>query len=488
MNINRISQNITKGTKSFVTGLGKGDAFLPIVLLEGAVIAGRTYHAYDRGGFIEARERGTEEVLGAVFWLGGVQVFNKMGDIIGKKLMGVPDVDFEVGKDFVRNPLKNYIKKTAKYGEKTLALFKFTKITASVLLANAIIGFVVPKINQSITEKYQKSAKKSKLEMNVDGIAQKTLPKIKKKEINKAKDTPSFEGGAQALLSLTNSFESDARYKVISTDFGIAGGRAINARNKHERREILFRDLSSIYFYVFCSKHLGSVLNFLEDGKLSRLDPVSADVLNEHLQSNFKDKKVFSAEEFERAVYGEKGAKIPNNVQDKIRNGIIKLDDFRNAAGSNSVIAKRAELMSQLQPKVEGVSILTTEQVKDVYNGGLINNPEFLNKAFNKYTNNKSTNPMMFVADKDLRTLKQQMAEYVENIAKKAKARGEDITLETLKKANKTNFAKNLFNHGVGFGVAAYFLSTAIPKIQYWITEQHTGANKFPGVEKYDKK
>ena len=67
------------------------------------------------------------------------------------------DVDFEVGKDAVRNPLKNYMHKTPKYGTKTLATFKFTKVISSILLANAVIGFVVPKINQAITNNYQKS-------------------------------------------------------------------------------------------------------------------------------------------------------------------------------------------------------------------------------------------------------------------------------------------------------------------------------------------
>ena len=143
--------------------------------------------------------------------------------------------------------------------------------------------------------------------------------------------------------------------------------------------------------------------------------------------------------------------------------------------------------MSQLQPKLEGVSILTGEQVKDVYSNGLIDNPEFLNKIFSQYSGGKSTNLMKFVAEKDLRSFKKQMMEYVANIAKKAKASGENITMETLRKTNKSNFRKNAFNLGAGFAVSAYFLSTAIPKMQYWMTTAQTGKNKFPGVEKYDK-
>lgn len=485
MNINGISNSITKGTKRLVTGLGKGDALLPVILLEAAVVAGRTYHAYDRGGFIEARERGTEEILGSIFWLGGVQAFNAMGDQVGKRVLKLDNVDFEVGKDAARNPIKNYIKKTGKYGEKTLGAFKFAKVATSVLLANAIIGFVVPKVNQAITKKYQKSLeqeekKKAQLENSGDSFNNKTGGKDKTK--------PSFGMGAQTLLSLASSLENDARFKLVSTDVGVAGGRALNARNKYERREVLFRDISSMYFYILCTKHVSSLLNIMQNGKASRLDSLSADMLDQHLTENLKNKESYSAEEFERAVFGNRDAKIPENVQSKINNGIIKLEEFKKAVGANSAVAKRAELMSKLQPQLEGVSILTHEQVKDVYSNGLIDNPEFLNKVFSQYTGGKSENPMKFVADKDLRSFKDQMIDYVANIAKKAKSSGENITMETLKKANKSNFRKNAFNLGAGFAVSAYCLSTAIPKIQYWMTAMQTGKNKFPGVEKYDNK
>lgn len=484
---NKISFNLENRARKFVSGLAKGDALLPVVLLEATVIAGRTYHAYDRGGFVEARERGTEEILGAIFWLGGVAAFNKMGDALGKKLLKLDDVDFEVGKDAVRNPLKNYQNKIPKFGAKTLAAFKFTKIASSILLANAVIGFVVPKLNQAITRKYQNSleemdkkrANSTKTSGNIDGFA-------KKAENNESKGT-SFKGsGVQNLLSMAHNFENDAKYKLISTDAGIAGGRAINARNKHERREILFRDLSSIYFYMFCKNHINSLLNLLTNGRTTRLDPVSTNTLDTHLRENLKD-KTYSAEEFERLALGDKNAQIPERVQNSFKNGIIELDEFKKIVGDNSEVAKRAEEMSKLQPKVAGVSILTNEQVKDVYSNGLIDNPKMLNQVFEQYSDKKSTNPMKFFPEKDLRDLKQRMVDYVQDIIKKSKSSGEGITLNTLKKANKANMIKNSINIGAGFAVSAYFLSTAIPKIQYWMTRRRTGEDKFPGVQKYDK-
>lgn len=487
VSLNKIScSKFEHSARKFVTGLGKGDALLPIILLEAAVTGGRTYNAHKRGGFIEARERGTEETLGAIFWLWGVTAFNKMGDAIGKRILGLNNVNFEVGKDAVRNPIKNYIKKTGKYGDKTLAAFKFTKIISSIVLANAVIGFVVPKLNQAITRRYQKSIKNTE---NNNKTATQNLDNKANTTEQKDKKATSFKGlNVQSLLALSDSFENDARYKLLSTDLGIAGGRAVNARNKYERQEILFRDLGSIYFYMFCRSHINSLLNYMGTGRATRLDPVSTQLLDQHLRENLKDKKSYTAEEFEKAVFGNRNTEVPSAVKNKIQNGIIKLDDFKSIVGEKSDIAKFAERMSKLQPPIEGVSILTSEQVKDVYSKGLINTPEALKGIFEAFSNKKSTDPMMFYPEKELRSLKQRMVDYVEDIIKKAKTSGENITLETLKKANKANFMKNSINLGIGFAVSAYFLSTAIPKIQYWMTRMRTGMDKFPGVEEYDKK
>lgn len=59
------------------------------------------------------------------------------------------------------------------------------------------------------------------------------------------------------------------------------------------------------------------------------------------------------------------------------------------------------------------------------------------------------------------------------------------ITTDTLKKACRENFIKNSFNWGVGFAISALFLSTLIPKMQYWITKMTTGQDKFPGTADY---
>ena len=63
-------------SRRFIRGIGQR-SLVPLIMLECFVTGGRTLQAYDRGGFEEARERFTEESIGAAFWFGGVKMFNK---------------------------------------------------------------------------------------------------------------------------------------------------------------------------------------------------------------------------------------------------------------------------------------------------------------------------------------------------------------------------------------------------------------------------
>ena len=57
---------------------------------------------------------------------------------------------------------------------------------------------------------------------------------------------------------------------------------------------------------------------------------------------------------------------------------------------------------------------------------------------------------------------------------------------DILKKAKNRNIAFSGLNFVVGFVVAAAFLSTLIPKFQYWVTRKTTGKDLFPGVYEED--
>ena len=69
-----------RNLSSIITTMTKADAMAPIVALEGTVVAGRTYQAYKRGKWDEARERFIEESMGSVVWLCGGGSMNKLGD------------------------------------------------------------------------------------------------------------------------------------------------------------------------------------------------------------------------------------------------------------------------------------------------------------------------------------------------------------------------------------------------------------------------
>lgn len=490
------------------------DGFLPVIALEAFVEAGRTYQAYKRGGFDEARERITEEFSGAVFWLGGVTGLNWIFEKIGRKILRLPNHTVDIASDDVRKPLDNFlsnekrgkvkkvvertingaettVKKTVQedISPKLMARFKFAKVISSVVIANAFIGFILPKINQAITRSYHKNDNKKEIPQT-DFIKRPDFATFAGKEDKKDVSFKGFD-----FLKVANAFENNRNVRLLSVDAGTASGRAISARNNNERVEILFRDLSSIYFYMFCMGHVNALLNRIEQGKgnTTRLDPSSAKFVTEYM-NNYLDDRTITAKTFKTAVLG-KNRELPQSLADKLNNKkVITLEEFNSeipnitkSLQKQAYITKIAQKMSELQPKVKGQSILTTSQVKNIVDGGLINNPEFL-KAFyiNAHGNTKFLNPFKFIKQSSLDGLKADLNKYVEVIIKDANVNNlGKVTTELLEKASKKNFKLNAINWGTGFAISALFLSTLIPKMQYLITKLRTGQNSFPGTEQY---
>jgi len=504
--------------RRFVRGIGQR-SIAPLILLECFVTGGRTLQAYDRGGFEEARERFTEEFIGAAFWFGGVKMFNKMNDAIGKKLLNLHTTNFDADKDGVRDPLKNFLHddkiiklqnkakgKTGKLIENLttdkIAKFKALKIGSSILLANVLVGLVVPKINQHITAVYHQN------HLN-DNNPQKDTPKITPvgkpvsldKFIRNDEDKKDLTFGMNygTMLSLANKFENDPTYQLLSTDVGIAGGRAVSSRNNHERIEVLFRDLTSIYFYMFSMPNINRWLNQLEDGRKTRLDPVAAEQVTKHLNNILVENGGrMNVEEFALKARGDNSnvGYIDKDLLQKFNDHkVVTLDEFKNYLKTHKTFStediaeftKRAEKMSKLQPEVEGVALLTKNQIKDIFRGGAINMPEFLENVYNVATNGVYKDKYKFINSGELDAIKEDIVGYVDNIIKKARKNKTEITADLLKKANRENFIKNSANWGAGFAISALFLSTLIPKMQYWITKMRTGQDKFPGTADYSK-
>jgi len=508
---NQTLKDFSYGRK-FVKGLASR-SLAPVMLLEAFVEGGRTYQAYKRGGFTEARERITEEFIGACFWFSGVPLFNSLIDkYVGKKVFKLPETDFDTGKDSLRNPVQNYINKfqqqlksSPEKAEKMIAKYKFGKVLTSIILANCLVGLVLPKVNQGIT-KYllnKKDKETPKSENQNQTQTKYSMDKFLKK------DDVSFGAiNPQTLMSLAYSFENNPKYGLISTDMGVWVGRGVSARNEYERNEVLFRDISSSYFYMFNMPVIAMLLNKMQDGTSTRLDPVAAKQVSDHLNKVIEaNGGPMKAEAFREFVLGNPDNKafITPSISKELRNGkgVIELNKFMEllpevkAKYNNANIEKfiqSAKGMAELQPKLNGKAVLSEKQVLDIFTDGAVNMPEFLKNVFNCSTSDqnlftgKISEPiydkeLSFISKETFVKKQQEIEKYVESVIKKAK--NGEITKDIITKVCKENYIKNSINWGIGFAISAAFLSTFIPKIQYWITKKLTGSNEFPGTKDY---
>ncbi len=484
------------------------------ILLEACVEAGRTYYAFKRGGFDEGRERFTEEFLGAVFWLGGVKAFNRMNDAIGKRILNLRTTDFDTGSDKARDTIANVLhnerntKTGAKYTQKQIGVFKTTKLIASVLMANAMIGFVVPKMNQAITRARHKndiippadSGKQANFEY-FSGMSE-----FLENSKNKDKDL-SFKGGGSALMKIAYALENNTTVQLLSTDVGTTAGRAISARNKHERREIVFRDVASIIFYMFSMPFINKIFNMIEqNGKGSRADSINADYTTDLMKQIVKENGgAMTPEELKSAMIGKEFT-MPKAIKDKFVGDFMQLDEFKKIIKTIPGVTEEnaakyidiAEGMAKLQPEVEGKLRVTLEQAERIFKGGYLNDPEYLKnlyelafdeqKIFSKSKTGGIPNflkPYKFISSEKIEAVDNDVKFYVEQIINKAKKAGKDVTEEMLERAAKTNFKFNVLNWGTGFVISAIFLSSIIPKMQYWITKKITGNDDFPGTAEF---
>ena len=505
-----VNINFTGGGKPWlagaITSMTKADALAPIVALEATVTGGRTIQAYKRGGKEEARERIIEETTGAIVWLWGVKVLNSLGDKILSKYLGTPGTNFDVGTDDVlRTPFKNYMRDGIKknISQNKVAALKGAKVVTSILIANLFIGFVVPRLNHYLTkvilhdQKERELAEQQAKSQNID---------IEEKNNSAEAKNPSFKGSGVAALNIfTNAIENTNTGKLLSTDFGVAGGRMINARTKEERNEIAFRDLGSIYFYMWASGHVGNLLNMAEYGRFTRLNPETANILNDHLTKFIKSQKgeMLSLEEFKKLALGleDSAIKLPDGIKfeegklsllEKLYNllsknkkeplKVAKVSDLEGKFGKN--IMDRIHEMSKLQPLREGEAVVTKQQIIDAVNVSEINNPKLLDKAFTNFTKGASKDPYKYVSNKSLYNLKSQMKDYINDICKKAK--DGKVTTDVLNSVKNKNTIFSGINFVAGFLVAATFLSTLIPKMQYLMTRKRTGLNVFPGTYDYE--
>lgn len=475
-----------KHISNAITKMTKADALRPIVALEAVVVTGRTYQAYKRGKGDEARERFIEETMGSIVWLCGVKYLNKLGDKIVAQILKSQGKNFDVGTDkLLRTPFDNFMKKVAprNFTPNQVALIKGGKVLTSIVLANMFIGLVVPKLNQALTRKV---------------IGDRKAAKRPQKQNN-----PTFKGGGIASINkFTNWIENTNTGQLLSSDVGVAGGRMYSARRKEERREIAIRDIGSIYFYMWAQGHVRNLLNLAETGRATRLNPATAEILHKHLTEFIGDKDM-NVNEFKKQVLGLENPEIKYNpaLDNLFEKGelsnwakfrkkqpleVAKVADIEaSSLIKEPEILNRLKEMSKLQPLRRGEAVVTKQQFLDALNKSEINNPKLLDEVFTEFTGGANKDEFKYISNNKLYKLKDEMKHYVETICKAAK--GRNVNKKLLQNVKIKNTAYSGINFLAGFAVAATFLSTIIPKIQYWYTRKTTGVNAFPGVYDFEK-
>lgn len=529
---NQIITNIVNNplTRKTVSRLSNPSALLPIILLEGAVIGGRSYQANKRGGWIEARERITEEITASIVWLFGISALNKTFDKIFEK-MNVKGLKHDVGKDALYDPFKLVITKNT-----NLSAIKFGKIAFAAAVGILLCGNVIPKLNQKITK-----AMTGHKENNSSKPEPKTPKSGNRVNMNdflasaKAK-TVSFTNSAMVtnfLRTAAHNLEHNDIAKLLTIDTGILTGRTKNARNNDEKIEIGFREIASSYFYMFAAQHVYKGLSKTCDNYkgITNLDPNVTAYLDKKIRKAVSDEKnrvieantqlatktenckelinnqkklaegmELTTAKFKELLLGNSNAeydKIVQNIRSNFKGKTIKFSELKdllikNAVEQNKIkeIMEKAEKITKIRSKnAVSKELLSLSEVYNCMYSGLINEPNIARRLTAFGTCGDSRNSKKFVSMKTIDNSKKQVYEYVENLIKYANDKNAGvITTDILTQVKNRNTIMKFGFISAGLAISALFLSTIIPKVQYMITAKRTGNSEFPGARDLDFK
>lgn len=435
------------------------NATIPTLIIESGVTIGRSIEANKRGGKKEAADRFIEQGASAAVWIWGVQVLKKAGDFLGKKLLKMDNLDFSLGRDILRNPVKNN-----KIGAKEAA-FKTGNLFISTALATYFIGFMLPKISSKLSEKFSdKNKQEEPKTLNPPSIEQ-FKNKTSKKEKN---NQIAFTSLLDKSLGLAHVIENNSTARLLMTDTGVIAGRCKNAKSVYKKIENLFRDISSIYFYLFCTSHVVKGLN-----KLSKNTDIDPKILSKTVDriSDFKGNK----EDFLKqnlASISESDKTVLNDLFKSKE--IISLEEF---CAKFPEFKDKARLMSELQPVFNENRVLTRTQAADVLSNAKTSDPEFLKDAFSAATKGASSDKLKFVSKKSLENMRSTIDDFIKQVYKESNG---TVDADLIKKVANKNIAKNFGFYSLGTAISIFALGTLIPKIQYAITRKLTHSSKRP--------
>lgn len=473
------------------------DSLATTIAIESCVTTGRSVNAYKRGGKHELRERLLDDVTSAIFWMGGVDIFNKIGDKFGEKVLKLPITEFDVGKDALRDPFKNVAGKvkelatdsqTAEALTSKLAKFKFAKIVTSTILATAFVGFGLPKINQFITKSifaknkmdevlnYKPENKYSILQsVNIENFGNNA----------QVKNKPAFKGD---LTTVANLLENNRICKMLTSDAGILTGRVTTARNKDEAIEYAFRDSVSPFFYYASTPLIYKGLQKLTDTVgITSLDPIVSKQMNEVMINQLQG-GTMNVEEFAKKTIGTLSDGAKRLIEQlPFESDVIAVDKL--VGKIDNTLMEKAKAMAGLQPEISGIGkVLTKQQVADVLKEGAINTPEFMQQAYKSKFGDALTNPFKYISMKKITKFRTEMDKYAQDIIKAAKNKNNGVVdANLLNSMNKKGFAMSAGFRVFAMAVSAIFLGIIIPKAQYAITAKRTGSAAAPGLREFDE-
>jgi len=510
---NKKNNNVShKGAREIVRTLANPDALASTILLESAVTGGRGYNAYKRGGITELRERAVDDIVAAVFWMKGVDIFNKIGNKFGQKVLKLPTTEFDVGRDALRTPFNNVVRDLPKMNvsadnlkkvENKLATFKFSKIILSTLLSTAFVGFALPRITQGMTKLFMSKDKKKEEQAKKEPLVTKdmavasfaNLASVSIEEFGRklsGSEKPSFKGmvSPELMTTICHYLENNKVCKLLSSDVGITTGRVTSARNKDEGLEYLFRDVASSFFYVASTPLIYSGLQKISNSKgYTSVDPVAAKQVHKKLLEQLGEKGSMAVEEFTQKTIGvldDAGKELLNKLP--FDSDVISLSELVKHLPDEKLIQK-ATKMSTLQPRQANIgAVLTKQQVADVLKNGAINQPEFMKDVFTGKFGKSLTDPYKYIPMKKITTFRDDIDRYAQSAIDLAKKKNNGmIDKKLLEKLNMKSFAMSAGFRAIAIGISALALGVAIPKLQYAITKKRTGSSAAPGLREYEK-
>ena len=272
------------------------------------------------------------------------------------------------------------------------------------------------------------------------------------------------------MVNSAHILENNSTARLLITDTGVIAGRFQNANNKYRKIEALFRDTSSIFFYLFSTPLIVKKLNSLS--KNTNINPKTLEKTVDLLKKQLENGSLDLAQLNELTKTNE------DNLSKLLKafNGkkTIKVDDFIEIFPNKK---DKALKMAKLQYIESGNGILSFKQAKDVLSNSITSNPEFLKETYDYTTGKNIADKLTYVSSKFLNDTRTSIDNFIEQI--KHSANNGKIDEDLIKKIANNNIKKNFAFNIIGTAISIFALAILIPKVQYSITRKMTNENKF---------